>query len=115
MNANFDRHRFGLVVRREVTTRVRDKTMIISTLITVFFLVMLAVLPRVLDRPTKWTVGVVGTQAKETTERAKASVEDSDTQLRVRTFADSTAAKLALQDGKLSAVLLEDTKAVTVP
>ena len=96
----------GLVARREITTRVRERSFLISTVITLLIIAAVIVVPALLDRGgDKVTVGLVGAPAAvEPALRQAAGV--TGVELAVQPYADEAAARSAVQDGDADAVFL---------
>lgn len=96
----------ALIARREISTRVRERSFLISTAVTVLILVAVIVLPAVFsgdDREVK--VGVVGATA--TVQPAlTAAAEANDATVTVRPVADEAAARAAVESGDVTAVFL---------
>jgi ABC-2 type transport system permease protein len=96
----------ALVARREITTRIRERSFLISTLVTVLILVAVIVLPALFSRGDgDATIGVVGsTAAVEPALRAAAEANDGT--VTVRRLSDEAAARTAVDDGDVDAVFL---------
>lgn len=96
----------GLVARREITTRVRERSFIISTAITLLIIGAVVVLPTLLGGGSdEVKVGLVGTDAAvEPALRQAATVQDAE--LTIRPYADETAARTAVTAGDVDAVFL---------
>jgi ABC-2 type transport system permease protein len=60
-----------LVARREIVERLRQRVFIISTVITIAIIAAVAVVPKLLDRPTQWSIGVTGPKATRLAEATK--------------------------------------------
>jgi ABC-2 type transport system permease protein len=95
-----------LVARREIITRVRERSFLISTLVTLLIVGAVVVLPSLFGGDDdEVTVGVVGNAAAvEPALRQAAAVQDAT--LTVRTYPDEAAARTAVTDGDADAVFL---------
>ena len=96
----------ALVVRREITTRIRERSFLISTAVTLLIIVAVIVLPAIFSRgDDDVTVGVVGpTATVEPALRAAAGADDA--KVTVRALGDEAAARDAVDAGDVDAVFL---------
>jgi ABC-2 type transport system permease protein len=69
MNGN--RGHVMLVMRREITERARQRVFLVSTLITVVFIIGAVAAPKLLSSPTKWSIGATDQKAMRLAESAK--------------------------------------------
>jgi len=98
----------ALVARREVVERVRERSLWISTGVTVVILVGILVLPSALGfgGATKATVAAVGPQARQVVARARAVQKTFDVALTVRAAPDDAAARALVADGEADVAVL---------
>ena len=96
----------GLVMRREIVTRVRDKSFLVSTLLTLVIVAAVVVLPSLFGGDDdEVTVGVVGNAAAvEPALRQAAAAQDA--RLTLTTFPDEAAARTAVTGGDADAAFL---------
>jgi ABC-2 type transport system permease protein len=95
-----------LVVRREITTRVRERSFLISTVITLIIVAAVVIVPSLFNSDDdNVTVGLVGdtTTVQPALEQA-AKVED--TTLTVNRYPDEAAARAAVRSGDADAAFL---------
>ncbi len=96
----------ALVARREITTRVRERSFVISTLITLLIIAAVIVVPALLDRGgDKVTAGLVGAPAAVEPALQQAATA-ADVELVLERYGDEAAARTAVQDGDVDAVFL---------
>jgi ABC-2 type transport system permease protein len=103
----------GLVANREISTRLRNKAFIVTTLATVVILAALAILVSLLggkDKP--FTVGVTSSTSALATP-LEASAKSLDIKVDTRTV-DESAGRDQVAAGKLSALLVGDGSSVHV-
>ena len=95
-----------LVARREITERVREKSFLISMLVSVIIVGLVAVLPTALGLggEKEYTVGVVDPTARPVADAAARGAGAFDARLEIQRLAPADAAK-ALADGDVDAVL----------
>ena len=96
----------ALVARREITTRVRERSFIISTAVTLLIIAAVIVIPTLLSRGgDEVTVGVVGAPAAvEPALQQAAAVQDVG--LTIQRYGDETAARAAVEAGDADAAFL---------
>lgn len=90
-----------LIAGREISTRIRTKSFLLSTLITVGIIVAVSFLPNIIsafEHPT--TVATVGTSARE------ALASASSDAFEISELADESAARAAIADGQVQAALV---------
>jgi len=102
----------GLVMRREVGDRLRNKAFLITTAISLLVIVGIIIGPSLFgdDGPAEWTVGVAADAGlPDGFATALASVAGTrDATANVQAVADRAAADRAIRDGDLDAVVLDD-------
>ncbi|MEU6778540.1 ABC transporter permease [Nonomuraea angiospora] len=96
-----------LVARREITTQVRTKAFAIGLLITAVLVAAVSFAPKILGGPDEYTLGTVNSQQLP----LKAAAPDA--QVEWRSFPDEAAAKRAVLDGDVDAVLVDGTRVLT--
>ena len=96
----------GLVVRREITTRVRERSFLISTAVTLLIIAAVVILPSLFGQDDNdVTVGLVGdTSTVEPALQQAAQVQD--TKVTVARYADEAAGRAAIESGDADAVFL---------
>lgn len=96
----------GLVARREITTRVRERSFLISTIVTLLIIAAVIVVPALLSRGgDKVTVGLVGAPAAVEPALRQAA-EAADVELETRPYGDEAAGRAAVEGGDADAVFL---------
>jgi ABC-2 type transport system permease protein len=101
-------HAVRLVARREFTERLRDRSFLISTAITVLILLAVAVLPRLLgfgDEPT-FDVAVTGPRAEAARAAIEAQAEAFDVDVQLRDVDDADAARTQVDEGTVDAAVV---------
>jgi ABC-2 type transport system permease protein len=95
-----------LVLRREITTRIRERSFLISTLVTLLIIAAVVIIPSLFNRGSDdVTVGLVGdTATVQPALQQAAQVQDAT--LTVRNFPDEAAARAAVDDGDVDAVFV---------
>ncbi len=99
-----------LVATREFTERLRDRSFLISTVITILILLGVAVVPSLLgfgDEPT-YEVAVSGSRAQDERTAIEAQATAFDVDVRLRTVDDAAAAREQVEDGTLNAAVVDD-------
>lgn len=109
-------HAVRLVAAREVRERLRSKVFKTSSIITLLFILVAAILPGVLDddgKPTTYDVGVVG-EVDEGFAPALGEVAAAlgDSIIEVREVDDVAAAEALVTDGELDAAVIDTTSIV---
>jgi ABC-2 type transport system permease protein len=104
----------ALVARREVVERIRERSLWISTGVTIVVLGAFLVLPSVLGfgGATKATVAVVGPQAARVAEQARAQQNAFDVALTVRRVPDDAAARKLVANGDVDVAVLSGGRAL---
>ncbi len=97
----------GLVVRREITTRVRERSFIISTVVTLLIIAAVIIVPTLLSRGGDEVHGRPGRQRRPpSSPRCSRRPPVQDVKLTVQRYADEAAARTAVQAGDVDAVFL---------
>jgi ABC-2 type transport system permease protein len=98
----------GLVARREIVERVRERSLWISTSVTIVVLAGILVLPNALGfgGPTKGTVVAVGPQAQRVAALAHAQEKAFDVAITARSVADDATARQMVRDGDADVAVL---------
>ncbi|MEA2268738.1 MAG: type transport system permease protein [Solirubrobacteraceae bacterium] len=106
----------GLVARREIVERVRERSLLISTFVTVGILAAALVLPSALGfgGPAKGTIAAAGPQALAVANQARAQEKAFDVDLTVRRVAGDAAARALVRDGEADVAILADGRALAV-
>jgi ABC-2 type transport system permease protein len=104
----------ALVARREIVERVRERSLWISTGVTIAVLAGFLVLPSVLGfgGATKATVAVVGPQAARVAAQARAQQKAFDVSLTVRRVGDDATARRLVRDGDADVAVLSGARAL---
>ena len=104
----------GLVARREVVERVRERSLWISTGVTIAVLAGFLVLPSALGfgGATKGTVAVVGPEGARVAQQARAQQKAFDVALTVRRAADDAAARKLVKEGDADVAVLGGGRAL---
>jgi ABC-2 type transport system permease protein len=97
------------VARREFVERVRERTFLISTLVTIILLLGITVLPRLLGLggPDSWTVGLVGGGSAALAEPVTAAASATGAELTIERPADAGAATARVRDGDLDLAVVD--------
>ncbi|GIH90075.1 ABC transporter permease [Planobispora siamensis] len=95
-----------LVARREIATRGRTKAFVIGLVISALLVGALAFLPRLFSGPDSYTVGFVGSS----TLQPALTGADKDVTITTKPFADEAAARKAVLDGEVDAVVVDDRR-----
>lgn len=109
MSTSSTRNLWRVVAEREITTRVREKSFVITTIISfVLILGSIVVADVVQGRDQDRTVAVVDPAAVEVVDAASAAATDIDERvtLTAERFDDVAAAERAVEDGEVDAALL---------
>jgi ABC-2 type transport system permease protein len=104
----------ALVARREIVERVRERSLWISTGVTIAVLAGFLVLPSALGfgGATKATVAVVGPQAARVAAQARAQQKAFDVSLTVRRVADDATARRLVRDGDADVAVVSGARAL---
>ncbi|WP_327087017.1 ABC transporter permease [Nonomuraea sp. NBC_01738] len=96
-----------LVARREILTHLRTRAFLIGLVVTMVIIGALAFAPKILGGPESFKLGTVNSQQLP----LKAAAPDAEFEW--SSFPDEAAAKTALLDGDVDAVLVNGTKVLT--
>ncbi|SEG58072.1 ABC-2 type transport system permease protein [Nonomuraea solani] len=96
-----------LVARREITTQVRTRAFVIGLLITAVLAAAVSFAPKLLDSPDSYTLGTVNSQQLPLQAAMPAATFEW------RSFPDEAAAKKAVLDGDVNAVLVDNARVLT--
>jgi ABC-2 type transport system permease protein len=94
-----------LVAEREIVMRVKDKSFLISTLITLAVIVAVILINMAASDEESYTVGFVGDEAKPVAEFVEASGARLDVEIELESFEDQARAETALEDGDADGVI----------
>jgi ABC-2 type transport system permease protein len=97
-----------LVAAREITMRGKDKSFVISTLVTLSIIIVVIVVNLVAGGDESHTVGYVGDKARTVAEFVEASSGIVDAEVELESFDDQAAAESALADGDVDGVITEN-------
>jgi ABC-2 type transport system permease protein len=99
-----------LVARRELTERVRERSFLVGTCVSIAIIALVVVLPPLLglDEQDRYVVGAVGDDAAQVAETARAGAGAFDAEIIVHRV-ESDGADTELSDGKLDVVLVDGT------
>lgn len=97
-----------LVAGREISIRGKDKSFVISTLITLAIIIVVIVLNLVAGGDESHTVGYVGDEGRTVAEFVEASSVIVDAEVELESFDDQAAAESALADGDVDGVITEN-------
>jgi ABC-2 type transport system permease protein len=105
-----------LVARREIVERVRERSLWISTGVTVAVLAGILVLPAALGfgGATEATVVAVGPQAERVVELARSQQKTFDVALTAQTAGDDASARALVRDGDADVAVLRGARALAV-
>jgi ABC-2 type transport system permease protein len=105
-----------LVARREIVERVRERSLLISTFVTVGILAAGLVLPSALGfgGPAKGTVVAVGPRAVTVAQQARAQQQAFDVELSVRRAAGDAGARALVRGGEADVAVLAGGRALAV-
>jgi ABC-2 type transport system permease protein len=97
----------AIVARREMRERLQQKSFLISTLITLVIVVGVAVVPTLIggDGPETFRVAAADARGAEVVRAAQGVAPDFDARLRLRSYPDAAAARRALEDDELDAIV----------
>jgi len=103
-----------LVLRRELGERIRERSFLISTIISVVIIGVVALLPSFLgDGPDELAVGAVGTESQAIAGALEDAARTSDeVRVEVRDFDNEAAARRAVESGDLDAALIDPTSVI---
>jgi ABC-2 type transport system permease protein len=104
-----------LTARRELVERTRrDRSFLISTLITLAILVAIIFVPKLFgsDEPTEFDVGLVGSASQPLGQALTAQGEAADVRIRIRQPATAAEAEAAVRDGDLDLAVVDGRELV---
>ena len=97
-----------IVAKREVVSRVRQRSFVISTIVTLLVIVAMIVLPRILSGdPSPWRIGAVGADADAVAQLVAANAPAERKAASVL-LADEAAARASVERGSLDVAILPD-------
>ncbi|MEU8247542.1 ABC transporter permease [Nonomuraea sp. NPDC048916] len=96
-----------LVARREIATHIRTKAFVIGLLITAALVGAAAFAPKVFGGPDSYTLGTVNSQ------QLPLQAAAPDAEIEWRAFADEEAARKAVLDGDVDAVLVDGVRVIS--
>lgn len=102
------REAIKLVANREISARAKDKSFLISTLITLGVILAVIVLNVATSGEDSFTVGYIGKGARSIAELVESSSDRFDTEVKLESFDDAAGARAALTDGGVDAVITDD-------
>ncbi|MEV0644657.1 ABC transporter permease [Phytomonospora sp. NPDC050363] len=109
-----------LVARREVLVRGRTKGYLVSMIISAAVVAVLAFLPKLLGGPDEYNVGVVGAESAVISEALttlqptqETTGDEGPATVTVTEFPDEAAARAAVEDGDVDAVILNGDTLLT--
>ena len=96
----------GLVARRELTERVRERSFLVGTCVSIVIIAVVVVLPPLLgfDETDRFTVGAVGPEAAAVAQTAHAGAGAFEAEVSIREL-DARDADAALRGGEVDVVL----------
>jgi ABC-2 type transport system permease protein len=102
-----------LTARREVVERTRDRSFLISTVVTVLILGAVIVLPKVLGSDSNtFDVGLVGSASQRLGPALTSQAAAADVKIRLQSPAGAAAAEAEVRSGKLDAAILDGGQVV---
>jgi ABC-2 type transport system permease protein len=101
-----------LVARREFVERARDRSFLISTAITIVVLVGFIVGTSLLNRGTRFDLGVVGVDARATAEQVVDAGKALGFEVTVRDYPNEQPAEAAVRSGSADAVLVGGSEVI---
>lgn len=112
MTVESDRGTYRLVARREFLERARDRSFLISTAITLVVLVGFIVGTSLLNKGTRFDLGVVGADARATAEQVVDAGKALGFEVTVRDYPSEQQAEPAVRSGSADAVLVGSTEVI---
>jgi ABC-2 type transport system permease protein len=97
-----------LVARRELRERLRDKSFLVSTVLTVAILAVVLFLPRLLGGDQTYDVAYAGPRAQAMEQLANRLADSAEITLRTERYGDERAARAALTDERLDVYVTND-------
>jgi ABC-type Na+ efflux pump, permease component len=102
-----------LVARREVTTRIRERSFLVSSAITLLALLAVVTVPRFVGGTTSFDLAVAGPASTAIVPALEAAGTSADVRVRVRFYSDDQAARAAVRGGHADAALLDGDTVVS--
>lgn len=104
----------AVVARREIRSRLRERALLISTLVTLAILAAIVVLPKLFgsDGPEKVTVAAPPGPAVELAQAAQRGQQRADVEVTVKRVRDEAAARKLVADGDADAAVVRGGKAL---
>ncbi|GAA3825493.1 ABC transporter permease [Sphaerisporangium flaviroseum] len=104
----------ALVARREINVRSRTKGYRYGLLVTAVLVAVLAALPKLLGGGSDYTVGLVGQHADRLQAALTAqAAHETDLNLEIKRYPDEAAARKAVADGDVEAVIAENATVIS--
>ncbi len=96
-----------LVARREVIERVRQRSFLISTLVSMAIIIAVAVLPKLLNSPTNWTIGSTDARSRQIAEIAKSIIVRSEPKatITIKQMASESVGSNAVKNGEIGTLI----------
>ncbi|MEA2232164.1 MAG: type transport system permease protein [Solirubrobacteraceae bacterium] len=110
------RHAAALVAQREIVERIRDRSLLISTAVTLAILAAILLIPPLIGigGTTTYKVAVAGPQAEQVARAARRDAKTFDAQIEIVRVADERAVRKAVDAEKADAGLSGDARAIVV-
>ncbi|MDX6704670.1 MAG: type transport system permease protein [Solirubrobacteraceae bacterium] len=110
------RHAAALVARREIVERIRDRSLLISTAVTLAILAAILLIPPLIGigGTTTYKVAVAGPQAEQVARAAQRDAKTFDAKIEIVQVADERAVRKAVDAEKADAGLSGDARAIVV-
>jgi ABC-2 type transport system permease protein len=110
------RHAAALVARREIVERIRDRSLLISTAVTLAILAAILLVPPLigLGDTTTYKVAVAGPQAEQVARAAQRAAKNFDAKIEIVRVADERAVRKAVDAEKADAGLSGDAGTIVV-
>jgi ABC-2 type transport system permease protein len=110
------RHAAALVAQREIVERIRDRSLLISTAVTLAILAAILLIPPLvgIGGTTTYKVAVAGPQAEQVARAAQRGAKAFDAKIEIVRVADERAVRKAVDAEKADAGLSGDARAIVV-
>jgi ABC-2 type transport system permease protein len=110
------RHAAALVAQREIVERIRDRSLLISTAVTLAILAAILLIPPLvgIGGTTTYKVAVAGPQAEQVARAAQRAAKTFDAKIEIVRVADERAVRKAVDAEKADAGLSGDARAIVV-
>jgi ABC-2 type transport system permease protein len=106
-------HGIRLTARREVTERTRDRSFLISTMVTLLILGAVIVLPKALGSDSdSFDVGLLGSASQDLGPALTSQAAAGEVQIRLQSPADAAVAESEVRSGKLDAAIVDGRQVV---